>query len=367
MRIIASGDYHLSLREPYGIMRAEGINTRLQDKLDAISQIVDYAVKNKADLFITVGDEMDQLNPPEILRYKFIEVMSPLFHAGIPWRLIMGNHTYNNIYYNFQGEEKLLTLIGQTDFKIISEPTIEDFKGEPLKDTRDSKGIPLSYLPWCYIKDAETFLKANPNRIVFGHLPIKGALLNDYEVRSKEGLNNISNQRFIFMGHYHKYQSSNNWCYVGSPIRCDFSERNQEKGFLDIQVETNGLDYTFIEIKDRDFLQLEFSEPSDPMEYINNMTDIDGAIVKVKLSGTNPWIYSVNKTEVVKTLELKKALKVLSPEIEVLENKKKKFTMSKDSTFSDNIHTYCKEKKRLEVEDQMQEMLSDTVNNMKDL
>ena len=111
-------DFHLSLRETHAITTEEG-NSRLQDKLRLISESVQYAITNKADMYISAGDEFDSLNPPELLRYKFIEVMAPLFEAGIPWRLIMGNHVYNATYYNMMSEEKLLKLLGKTEFRNV--------------------------------------------------------------------------------------------------------------------------------------------------------------------------------------------------------------------------------------------------------
>ena len=52
MKIIAVADFHLTLRETHGITTSDG-STRLQDKLDLISQSVKYAVDNKADLYIS--------------------------------------------------------------------------------------------------------------------------------------------------------------------------------------------------------------------------------------------------------------------------------------------------------------------------
>ena len=354
MKIIAVADFHLTLRETHGITTSDG-STRLQDKLDLISQSVKYAVDNKADLYISCGDEFDSLNPSELLRYKFIEVMAPLFEAKIPWRLIMGNHVYNAIYYNLMSEEKLLNLLGKSDFSIISTPQIEDFKG-----------LPLVYIPWTYIKEAEEFIKNNSG-IIFGHMPIIGAALNDYEVLSKEGLPEYSfKDNFAFMGHYHKHQTGNNWCYIGSIARNDFSEANQTKGFIEIRIHNKELDYGFIPLKDRNFTQFDFTEPDDPFELISKYK-FDGDIVKVKLKGSNKWIYSINKLELTKKIEGNGALKVMAPDIEVVEERREKYIFSMDSNFDDNVNKYCKDKNREDCTELMQDILTEVINSQKEL
>lgn len=357
MKIIIASDFHLSLRETHAITTEEG-NSRLQDKLKLISESVQYAITNKADMYISAGDEFDYLNPPELLRYKFIEVMAPLFEAGIPWRLIMGNHVYNATYYNMMSEEKLLKLLGKQEFQIVSELSTEDFKD-----------VPLSYIPWVRAPEAVEFLKANPTRYVFGHIAIEGAVLNDYEITSKSGIpiTSLQDQHMCLFGHFHKHQlHSDVYGYVGSIARQDFSERDQAKGFIELQIDSTGHQTVFIEVHDRPFTQYEFSEPDDPIEFAEQLK-LNGDIVKVKLTGTDKWLYSVNKTELTAKLVQAGALKVMPPELLSLEESQVKFTYSKDSSFQSNITDYCKRKKRVDCEPLMQDILTEVTNAQQEL
>jgi len=354
MKIIISADFHLSLRETHAITTEEG-NSRLQDKLKLISESVHYAIDNKADMYISAGDEFDSLNPPELLRYKFIEVMAPLFEANIPWRLIMGNHVYNATYYNMMSEEKLLKLLGKKEFQIIAELSTEEFKG-----------YPLSYVPWVRVPEAIEFLKAYPQRFVFGHMPIEGAVLNDYEITSKEGIpvTALINQKQALFGHFHKPQLMPDWGYIGSIARQDFSERDQDKGFIEFSIDP--LIRNFIKVNDRPFTQYEFSEPDDPIEFIEQLT-LNGDIVKVKLTGTDKWLYSINKAELTAKLTQAGALKVMPPELSSLEEAQVKFTYSKDSSFQSNITDYCGRMKRKDCEPLMQEILTEVINTDREL
>ena len=357
MKIIVASDFHLSLRETHAITTEEG-NSRLADKLRLISESVQYAITNKADMYVSAGDEFDSLNPPELLRYKFIEVMAPLFEAKIPWRLIMGNHVYNATYYNMMSEEKLLKLLGKSEFQIVSELSMEDFKD-----------VPLSYIPWVRVKEAEEFLKANPKRFVFGHMPIKGAVLNDYEITLKEGVLPIflENQKVALFGHYHKVQLTKDWGYIGSIARQDFSERDQDKGFISLNInDLDGIGINFIKVNDRPFTQYEFSEGDDPIEFVEQLT-LKGDIVKVKLTGTDKWLYSINKAELTAKLIGAGALKVMPPELTSMEESQVKFTYSKDSSFQSNIEDYCKRKKRMDCEPLMQNILTEVINAQQEL
>jgi DNA repair exonuclease SbcCD nuclease subunit len=310
-------------------------------------------------MYVSAGDEFDSLNPPELLRYKFIEVMSPLFEAKIPWRLIMGNHVYNATYYNMMSEEKLLKLLNKTEFHIVSELSTEQFRGHEL-----------GYIPWVRVKEAEEFLSKTKNLVLFGHMPIMGALLNDYEVKSKEGLNGSSflGHRAAFFGHYHKPQMEDSFGYVGSIARQDFSERNQDKGFIEYTCSSHQPDHVikFIKVKDRPFTQYEFSEGDDPIEFVEQLT-LNGDIVKVKLTGTDKWLYSINKAELSAKLVQAGALKVMPPELFSLEEAQVKFTYSKDSSFQSNITDYCKRKKRTDCEPLMQGILTEVINTQKEL
>ena len=358
MKLVVAADFHLTLKENNGVMTAEGLNSRVLDKLRAIEISVKYAVENKADAYISVGDEFDSLNPPELLRYKFIEVMSPLFKHNIPLYLVMGNHVYNAMYYNLMSEEKLLSLIGTGKMKIFSECT-----------TFDIKGLPVSFIPWSLPDKVKEFCLANKDRIVFHHMPIEGALLNDYEIKSKDGLktNILDTQKYWIGGHYHKFQNQDNWCYVGSIVKQDFGEREQPKGFIKIEIlkPSLNLSINFIKIPDREFIQLKFLPPHDPIDFINNIKDFKDQsslepIIKVILEGDKSWLYSTNKSEIINLLEKKGALRVLPPEYRANDlYVEKPQEVSAKSNFDQNIITFCEKKNKTQYSEIMQDILAE--------
>jgi len=350
MKIILVSDLHLTLKESLGVTTSDGLNSRVHDKLKALSTAVNYAIENKANRFISLGDDFDALNPPEILRLKFIEALSPLFEANIPITIVMGNHVYNANYFNLQSEATILKLLRSNMMEIISEIKVED------------KELPIAFIPWVRIEEAKAFLKANPNRIIFHHLPIRGAILNNYEYLSKEGLSQDSfeNQIALFGGHYHKHQIDNNSCYVGSLVKQDFGERGEKKGFCVLNSIDSSLDLEFIEIKDREFIQFDFSEPNDPIGYIEQLSNLNEAVVKTTFTGSNTWLYKINKSQYLYVLESKNALRVLQPEYSTIEEGSQKANAENSrKPFEDSINKYCQQKNKKVYEPLMLSILNE--------
>ena len=316
---------------------------------------------------LVVDDVCDLVRPGEKLRLfqkqfidQVVQYKQELQQLQAEDKLVKGHiDTYNATYYNMMSEEKLLKLLGKSEFQIVSEISTEQFRGHTL-----------GYIPWTRVKEAEEFLLKNKGLIVVGHMPIIGAALNDYEVLSKEGIapNLFNGQRAALLGHYHKPQLQGSFGYVGSIARQDFSERNQDKGFVELTSESEGTttEVKFIKVDDRPFTQYEFSEPDDPIEFVEQLK-LNGDIVKVKLLGTDRWLYPVNKLELAAKLIQAGALKVMPPELLSVEEAQVKFTYSKDSSFQSNITDYCKRKKRTDCEPLMQEILTEVINAEKEL
>ena len=104
MKIIISTDYHLRTEDPAGIS-INGVNSRLLDRINSLSIVVNYAIENKADFFFILGDIFNKINPIEKLRTLFVAtVINPLILNGIPIVIVPGNHDTNFDVTSFQTE-----------------------------------------------------------------------------------------------------------------------------------------------------------------------------------------------------------------------------------------------------------------------
>lgn len=76
--------------------------------------------------------------------------------------------------------------------------------------------------------------KVLPDGIIFGHLAIDGAVMNNGR-KCQEGLRLSSSMGispWLVLGHYHERQSGQGWSYVGSPYQTDFGEAGNVCGVL---------------------------------------------------------------------------------------------------------------------------------------
>ncbi len=89
VRIVITGDNHLNLYN-------QKLGSRLSDRRATIGKAwrktIEYAIKNKADLYINTGDLFDQLSPRNPPRASVIDGFKRLRDADISAYIVAGNH-----------------------------------------------------------------------------------------------------------------------------------------------------------------------------------------------------------------------------------------------------------------------------------
>lgn len=330
---VITADLHLSLINSWGVMKG-GINTRLLDEIRILDGIVDYAITNKVNSFFNLGDIFDRINPPEKLRKIFVEhVIVPLLSHGIDFYNLMGNHDTNNDIVSIESEELLLKSLSFKNKIInINQPQLI------------SLGDYSAYcVPYGFNIDLE---EAMQSQICFAHHGLKGAITGvGVTQRDTDELNldDYNNLNWIISGHYHKPQLITNkytqWYYVGSPIKWDMAEREDEKRFLDFKIDNGVVSIDSILIKDRVFIQREINE-GESWENIGNIKD---CVVKLIFKGTKEWIKTLNIRNIKKLYEEQEAHKV-GISIEIKDNiRKVALRVSEEQTEEQIIRDYCKE------------------------
>ena len=96
MKILHFADLHLGV-ETYGHLDpTTGLSTRMLDFLNALDQVVDYAIDNKVDLVLFCGDAYKSREPTQTQQREFARRISRLSASGIPVFLLIGNHDLPN-------------------------------------------------------------------------------------------------------------------------------------------------------------------------------------------------------------------------------------------------------------------------------
>src|SRR5271154_4883230 len=91
--LIHVSDIHFGSGEVHGkINPATGLNIRFEDFVAALTKVVDYAIANKADIFLFSGDAYKNASPEPIYQKFFARELKRLSDAGIKSILVVGNH-----------------------------------------------------------------------------------------------------------------------------------------------------------------------------------------------------------------------------------------------------------------------------------
>jgi len=292
IRIVHTADIHFGM-ENYGKPDPKtGIHSRLADFHRALSNCVDFAIKEKVDLFLFAGDAYRTAHPSQTQQKLLVQLFMRLYRAGIPVVIIVGNHDQPISF----GKAHTLDIFGELPldgFHVAAKPTslCIPTKNGPLQivgipwPTRSSISIANKHLTYsaneisAHVSQgvaqiiASMAAKLNPDipAILAGHLTVSTGKFSGSEKRAIYGTDPllmpsqlaIKPFDYVALGHLHRYQNVNPGgypavVYSGSIERIDFGERKEKKGFCLISIpEKNKASHKFIPVPTRPFVQLE--------------------------------------------------------------------------------------------------------------
>jgi len=284
IRLLHFADLHLGV-ETYGRTDPQtGLSTRLLDFTRAFDFLVDHALREGVDLVVFAGDAYKTRDPTPTQQREFARRIRRLSEAGIPVFLLVGNHDLPaaagrassvEIFETLQvpgvvvcrriGLYRLETRRGPV--QIVGLPWITRSAVLAQDETRDLPPDELNQRIAAHIDQAlgqlvDTLDPALPTVLV-GHCTVTGAdygsersflLGRDYEV-----LPSVLRRPafdYIALGHIHKYQilgAEPAIVYSGSLQRVDFSEEDEPKGFLVVDLERGRARSEFVAVPARPF------------------------------------------------------------------------------------------------------------------
>ena len=344
MRILHFSDLHIGV-ENYGRTDpATGLSTRLGDFLDALDELVEFALTHRVDLALLAGDAYKGRDPSQTHQRALAQRLRRLSDAGIPVFLLAGNHDLPaaasranaveiyatlgvpNVYVGDRmANYAVSTPAGPLQILAVPWPA----RGSML--ARDeSRGLSIEQIRQeierrmtAGIAHRARTLDADTPAILAGHLTVTGATVGTERsmmLGSDHVLNVSALQQpqleYVALGHIHKHQvlrppaiagnSSGNGAgdsdgispavaYSGSLQRVDFTEEMDDKGFCLIDLDPAApqgrrlTDFRFEKIAARPFVTVDAGLP----EHEDNPTDfvaraigrrpVAGAIVRVRL------------------------------------------------------------------------------------
>jgi len=240
-KVILFSDLHAHPFKPYSKLLPGGINSRLQDSLDCISQIGEYAVNNDIDTVLFGGDLFHERKhvPTQTLNLVHKELCR-MAADGINLYMITGNHDQ----YDAEGVWDSLSVLRDSAIRVWD----VGWHNIPVGDKK------LAVLAIPYIEDSERLktvldreaLGRDPSlpSIFFGHLGLNDAMAqNDFIYRNPVELSikDLHPECFDagFIGHFHIHQGlGHGFYYIGAPIQHNWADKGQDRGFIVYDIET---------------------------------------------------------------------------------------------------------------------------------
>lgn len=228
-KYVVFSDLHLHAFNDYAKLTGEYGNTRLENQVKALEDVLKYASYNDA-IVLFLGD----------LYHQRGKVATNVFNAGfdmfnkyrdVTVYALEGNH--DNISNSIHSDSSLEPYKALPNFNLIKE--YEKFF------VRDDTFVGVSYGE--EYEELKNFIKDNSGTALLGHLGVEGS----YGAGSSKldgpftthDLYAHENYEIVLLGHYHRRQEvSSGVHYVGNPLAQDFGDSEQEKGFYTFDTES---------------------------------------------------------------------------------------------------------------------------------
>jgi exonuclease SbcD len=288
---------------------------------------VHYAVQRKADALILCGDTFKDVNPSSTLLKMFANRLHKLTSEGIQVLMLLGNHDSPKTIGRAAPPE-VFEELRLTGLYVFSEPSFIDLHSSDGSKLRifalpyrhpihiaakveevgaEKVGLDRNKLLLAFQEEIkrniEIFTKAGKKDAQIGilaaHLFVEGArrgaeriYIVGEEFAIPPSMLESHAFDFVALGHVHSHQTIRGKVpivYAGSLERIDFSEADEQKGFVEIVYENRSLEWKFIPIETRRMVKLrvDCTSVESPDKLVAdkiNEAQIEDAIVRLILT-----------------------------------------------------------------------------------
>lgn len=303
-----SADLHIDLKSHGRTNPETGVNTTVEKYIQELNDTLDRGIAKGIEFWIIAGDAFHSRNPSNFAKQAFTACIERARQKGIEVFVMLGNHDIQTT----MGAKNNLTELAVMDIQHLK--VIEKSCIIQIKD------LQVIFLPWQkdyqqIEKDAKFYIDAalpTGKTIVVGHFTVAGGRVGTeqmFELTGKDTvpleLFNNSKLLYSFFGHLHTRQTFKKQgvkaAYIGSMERIDFSERDQEKGSLYIELEGRDLKIEVLKGNPRQFRQYEFDSIQQLKDYA--FAQLAGAVVKIEVTCTKHEKKTVKLDDVYRKLK----------------------------------------------------------------
>lgn len=250
MKLLHISDLHLGKRL--------GIYSLAAEQEAMLDWVYATLIDNRADVLLIAGDVYDRAVPPPEAVTMFDQFLARVHDCGIPVCIVSGNHDsaerlsfgaqlFRNadVYLSRPIREEVACVSLSDEYGKVTFWLIPFCRPAELR-TEDENGIHT------YTDALKAVIEALPlvpeeRNVAVAHQFLTGSVRSDSETAMVGGLDNVDATVFqpfdyTALGHLHRRQTvlRENVCYSGSPLCYDFSEAEEEKGAVLVELGAKG-------------------------------------------------------------------------------------------------------------------------------
>lgn len=317
IKLLHLSDIHMGSGFSHGRLNPEtGLNTRLEDFDKALQTCINRAIAESVDLVLFGGDAFPDATPPPYVQQILAQQFCRLAEANIPTVLLVGNHDQHaqgqggaslSIYRTLGVPrvivgDRLETHQITTASGPVQVVTLPWLTRSTLLTRPDSEGRSMAQINEILLNRLRTALEGEIRRlnpaiptILLAHAMVDTAAYGaERFLAAGRGFTIpmalLARDCFdyVALGHVHRHQilcQQPLMIYPGSIERVDFSEAQEEKGYMLVQVERGAAKAEFCPLPVRPFrtINVDLTQVTDPqatlLAAIAN-ADINDAVVR---------------------------------------------------------------------------------------
>jgi DNA repair exonuclease SbcCD nuclease subunit len=262
MKIIHTADNHLDM--PLSSLPPEKAAIRRESRLKSFSQIIDFAIAEKADVLLISGDLFHTSAPPKSVVSFCCGEFERL--CSVPVFIALGNHDYGFDFSCFPKNVRVFP----TEFTTFD---MGDYTVSGASFFKEECSIPI-------------FPQKNCEKVnilcLHGDLSPSSA----YNPLDKDYLENLGYD-YVALGHVHIYNRYKHILFPGCHDGGGFDETG-EKGFLSCDISKNNLNVSFVPSSSMIYekLSCDISNYTSSAQIVSALSNsLNGGIYEVSLTG----------------------------------------------------------------------------------
>jgi len=332
IRMLHTADLHIGTQNYGRIDHATGLHSRILDFLTSLDELVSYAIRNDFDIVLISGDIFKSREPDVTQQSEFAKRIKKLSDNGIVVYLLIGNHDVQNTFgkatsieiyevLNLEGvyvrKQPSLDLIKTKRgvVQIVALPYVSAANLSTEGVTIDEVSLMIREKLYSLVDSLTLQLNPEIAAVLVSHYAILGAdsgsekgIMLGKEVILPVSTFSRQEYEYVAMGHLHKHQvllRDPPIVYSGSLDRVDFSEADDDKGFVEIFVKKGETHFRFIKLHSRPFKTISV-DASDGDGFnkilmeLEKAGDLSQTIVKIKVTLGNISTQNLNESELYK-------------------------------------------------------------------